>query len=54
MKNDGIVDFVELGPKSILSGMNKKISDEINTFSATSFETLKTVVTSLNNEKELV
>ena len=54
MKNDGIVDFVELGPKSILAGMNKKISDEINTFSATGFETLKTVVTSLNNEKELV
>lgn len=54
MNNNGIVDFIELGPKSILSGMNKKISSDINTYSATDLDSLKLVITSLNNEKELV
>lgn len=54
MINDGIVDFVELAPKSVLAGMNMKISSEIKTITATDFESLKSLVSELQKEEELV
>lgn len=54
MINDGIVDFIELGPKSVLSGMNKKISAEITTLIGTDCESINSIVTELQKEEELV
>lgn len=54
MISHGITDFIELGPKSVLAGMNKKISSEINTISVTNFESLKSLIAQLQEEKELI
>lgn len=54
MINDGITNFIELGPKSILAGMNKKISSEINTYSITDLNSLNSFILEMQKDEELV
>ena len=54
MIKDGVTDFIELAPKSVVAGMNKKISTEINTYSITDLNSLNSFVSELQKEKELV
>ena len=46
MKNQGVKDFIEIGPGKVLSGLVKRITSECNTISLNSIEELK----SLQNE----
>lgn len=46
-------NFIEIGPGKVLSGLNKKISSELNTFNIYDFESLNSVVAEIK-EKELV
>ena len=52
MIRDGVTDFIELGPKSVLSGMNKKISSEINTYSITDLNSLDSFILEMQKEEE--
>jgi [acyl-carrier-protein] S-malonyltransferase len=54
MIKDGITNFVELGPKSVLTGMNKKISAEINNYTITDVDSLRLFISEVQKEKELI
>lgn len=51
--NNGISDFIEIGPGKVLAGLNKKINPEINTMNIYDYESLMSVVSEIK-EKELV
>ncbi|MBQ9244955.1 ACP S-malonyltransferase [bacterium] len=51
--NEGIKDFIEIGPGKVLAGLNRKINSELNTLNIYDYESLKMVVSELK-EKELV
>ena len=43
MKNQGVKDFIEIGPGKVLSGLVKRITSECNTISLNSIEELKSL-----------
>ena len=43
MKNQGVKDFIEIGPGKVLSGLVKRITNECNTISLNSIEELKSL-----------
>lgn len=51
--NEGITDFIEIGPGKVLAGLNKKINAELNTMNIYDVESLNTTL-ELLKEKELV
>jgi len=51
--NEGITDFIEIGPGKVLAGLNKKINTELNTMNIYDVESLNTTL-ELLKEKELV
>ncbi len=50
--NEGIKDFIELGPGKVLNGLNKKINSEITTLNVYDMESLNTTVDEVSNNKE--
>lgn len=53
IENEGVTDFIEIGPGKVLAGLNKKINAELNTLNIFDYESLMSVVSELK-EKELV
>ena len=53
IQQEGITDFIEIGPGKVLAGLNKKINAELNTLNIFDYESLMTVVSEIK-EKELV
>ena len=51
--NNGITNFIEIGPGKVLAGLNKKINAEIETLNIYDYESLLNVVSEIK-EKELV
>ncbi len=49
--NDGIMNFIEIGPGKVLAGLNKKINSEINTFNIYDVTSLNNIIESIK-EKE--
>ena len=54
--NNGITNFIEIGPGKVLAGLNKKINPDINTLNVYDTESLNITVSEIlnNKEKELV
>ena len=50
----GITNFIEIGPGKVLAGLNKKINAELTTLNVYDVESLNSVVEELSKEKELV
>ena len=53
IQQEGITDFIEIGPGKVLAGLNKKINAELNTLNIFDYESLMAVVSEIK-EKELV
>ena len=51
---EGITNFIEIGPGKVLAGLNKKINAELTTLNVYDVESLNSVVEELSKEKELV
>lgn len=56
MQEQGIKDFIEIGPGKVLSGLNKKINSELNTLNIYDVESLNCCASELleSREKELI
>lgn len=52
--NNGIVEFIEIGPGRVLNGLNKKINSELNTLNISDVESLNVTAEELDKEKELI
>ncbi len=54
--NDGITNFIEIGPGKVLAGLNKKINPELKTFNIFDYNSLNTVIEEVSDckEKELI
>ncbi len=52
--NEGIANFIEIGPGKVLAGLIKKINTELTTLNVYDVESLNSVVEELEKEKELV
>ena len=54
--NDGITNFIEIGPGKVLAGLNKKINQELKTFNIFDYNSLNTVIEEVSDckEKELI
>ena len=53
IRENGITDFIEIGPGKVLAGLNKKINSELVTHNIFDYESLLSTITELE-EKELV
>ncbi len=53
MADNGITNFIEIGPGKVLAGLNKKINAELTTMNVFDYESLMNVASELK-EKELV
>ncbi len=56
IKNQGILNFIEIGPGKVLAGLNKKISPELNTYNIFDYVSLNETINQISceNEKETV
>lgn len=52
MMNEGVTEYIEIGPGKVLAGLNKKISAELTTHNIFDVESLNNVVAELKNSKE--
>ena len=52
MMNEGVTEYIEIGPGKVLAGLNKKISAELTTHNIFDVDSLNNVVAELKNSKE--